>query len=136
MSQIETNFNDLGINAIQGVELLGSLGLTTDDLEFPQVFSKLQSVVKYLSNFPEDTQRFLINKATRGKMVDKLGHMFEYTQILKEKERYEREMESAIQELSALGVNNDFGKVSELEVKKGVIGQRLDMLKEELNSFN
>lgn len=132
---IESAFNDLGVNAIKATEMLESLGISVHELNIPSVFIKLQSVVDYLKNFPEDTQRFLINKATRGKTIDKLSHMFEYTMILKEKEFNEKELEKTSKEISAVGFN-DVPKMNELSEKKNQINTKLTSLHEELEVFN
>ena len=129
---VETVFNDLGVNAIKASEMLDMFGLSVEELNIPQVFTKLQSVIGYLSQFPEDTQRFLINKATRGKMIDKLGHMFEYSMILKEKEANEKLLEQKTKEISALGMLDS----SFLQEEKKGIEVKLNLLHEELEVFN
>lgn len=131
---VETIFNDLGINAIKASEMLEMFGLTVDDIGIPQNFTKLQSVIKYLSQYPDDTQRFLINKATRGKAVDKLSHMFEYTLILKDKSTHEKMLEDTNKELSV--VSDDPVKSVELQAKKAIISEKLNGFNDELATFN
>lgn len=81
----ESAFNELGVDAVTGSLLMEVLGVTTAELQIPRRFEQLKAVINYLKDFPEDTQRYLINKATRGKMVDKLEHMAEYTNLLKQR---------------------------------------------------
>ena len=85
----EAIFDGMGVDAITGVKLMDWLGVTAEELQVPQRFHRLQDIVQFLKQFPEDTQRFLISKSTRGKLVDKLDHFFEYTSLLKEKQAKE-----------------------------------------------
>lgn len=130
----ETIFNDLGTNAVKASEIMDILGITIDDIGIPQTFTKLQSVIKYLSQYPDDTQRFLINKATRGKPIDKLSHMFEYTLILKDKEQYDKLLEQKNKELSVIG--NDSIKSEKLFNEKNTIIEKIKELGDELETFN
>lgn len=107
MVNIQETFNDLGTNAIVATNLMNLLGLYPDDLSDPQRFARFQVVIDYLKQFPEDTQRFLITKATRGKLVDKLDHVFEYTNLLKEKYAQEQTLEDMKKELSVLEATHD-----------------------------
>lgn len=135
MVNAETIFNDLGINALVASEMLGMFDLTVDDLNIPETFTKLQSVINYINKFPEDTQRFLINKATRGKNVDKLDHMFRYTLILKDKEINEKLLDNTSKEISAISNGGDIKKVTELQTKKSVIETNIKLLNEEMEIF-
>lgn len=130
---ISTAFDDLGVNAIAGVSLMGHLGLNPQDLMFPQKFAKFQVVVDFLKQFPEDTQRFLINKATRGKFLDKLDHMFEYTNLLKNKESIEKDLNSLEKEVSA--IFDDEFKSAEVSTKITENKERLDKIKEEITLY-
>lgn len=103
----EAAFGDLGIDAITGTLFLEQLDMSPDEFASPERFSKLQSVINYLKQFPDDTQRFLIAKATRSKYVDRLEHMFEYTELLKRKESVEKNLVSIDKENSAIEFSED-----------------------------
>ena len=89
-----TQFNDLGVDATTGLVLLENLGVRPDELVDPRRFQQMKDVIDYLKQFPEDTQRFFINKATLGKNVDKLQHMYEYTDLLKRKGELDAEVKA------------------------------------------
>jgi hypothetical protein len=108
MANPEQLFNDLNVDVITGVELMEALNIGVDEIGFPQRFHRLQEVVGYLKQFPIDTQRYLIRKACYGKQVDKLDHMFEYTNLLKNKYEIEQNLGKIKAEKSAVG--NDMGK--------------------------
>ena len=129
--QISTAFQELGISAVLGTELLDTLGLSTDDIQIPQRFSKFQSVIHFLKQFPEDTQRFLINKATRGKTVDKLEHFYDYTNLLREKAEYEKVLDRLEKDFSVIEMSDDLLHITEVQVKLSDTKQKLGILKEE-----
>lgn len=105
--EIQSAFNDLGVNAIVATNLMDLLGLYPDDFHDPVRFSRFQSVVNYLKQFPDDTQRFLITKSTRGKPIDKLDHVFEYTNLLKQKFAQEETLDRLKEEISAMEAMGD-----------------------------
>jgi hypothetical protein len=107
MISTESALNDLGIDAVTGVELMDWLGISTFDLSDPQRFSKLSSVIEYLKDFPTDTQRYLVKRAVNNKNVDKLQHVWEYTGLLKNKRAVEEALEKIKVEGSALGSDSD-----------------------------
>lgn len=132
MVNILEAFTDLGTNAIVATSLMNLLGLYPDDLADPQRFSRFQEVVKYLKQYPEDTQRFLITKATRGKLVDKLDHVFEYTNLLKQKFAQEQTLETMKEELSMLEATHDprFFTINEQkEEMENQIGRTLEEIR-------
>ena len=107
MKNIESAFNELGIDAVVGTELMDWLGVSAIDLGDPQRFSKFQSVIGYFKQFPVDTQRFIIRKAVNGKNVDKLQHIWEYSELLKNKKAVEESLEKIKVEASAVGTSGD-----------------------------
>lgn len=125
-------FQDLGIDAIIGTQLLDMLELSTDELVIPQRFNRFKSVIDFLKQFPEDTQRFLINKTVRSKAVDRLNHFFEYSELLKQKGEYEKMIDSINTERSVV---NDKTKEIELSGRLTEISSRLQNLKEEINIY-
>lgn len=107
MINVETAFNELGVDAITGVELMDWLGVSSFDFSDSSRFSKFHTVIDYLKGFPTDTRRFLVRRATNNKNVDKLQHMWEYTELLKNKRSIEESLEKIRIESSALGSDSD-----------------------------
>lgn len=107
MINTESAFNSLGIDAITGVELMEWLGLSPIDFTDSGRFNRFKTVIDYFKQFPVDTQRFMIRRVTNGKNVDKLQHVWEYTELLKNKKAVEEAIEKIKTERSALGAGND-----------------------------
>jgi hypothetical protein len=126
----ESIFEELGVSAITGVNLLDWLSISPEELSIPQRFSKLQGIIGFLKSFPEDTQRFLVNKATRGKQVDKLDHMFEYTNLLTKKSEHEQELKMIEQEKSVVAF--DQVRMDELQLRESEVKKNLDQTLEEV----
>ena len=107
MISMESAMNELGVDAITGVELMEWLGVTQVDLSDPSRFSRLHDVINYFKQFQPDTQRYLILRATSGKMVDKLNHVWEYSQLLSRRKSHEDMLTNIEKERSILGENPD-----------------------------
>jgi len=103
----ESAFNELGVDAVTATELMDWLGLSTLDIGDPKRFHLFNDVIGYFKQFPVDTQRYLIKRATRDKNVDKLQHVWEYSQLLQKRTSAEQEMEKVRVEQSALGTDAD-----------------------------
>jgi hypothetical protein len=104
---MESKFSDLDIDAMAGSEMMNLLGLTAIDLGDPQRFSKLQEVISFLKQFPEDTRKYLITKVVRGTDPDKLQKVLEYTNLLRKKTDLQLELEGAKKGLSILPADSD-----------------------------
>lgn len=129
----ERAFQDLGIDAVTGVELMDQLQISVDELQSPRRFSMLKEVINYFKNYSPDAQRFLISKATNGKMVDKLDHVFAYTKLLESKARYETELTQAEKEREAVTgdeILSQNAALKELELRK-----KVEFVKEEISIF-
>jgi hypothetical protein len=133
--QNEQLLKELGISPLLAVDLLYHLDLNIDDINIPQNFVKLQSVIDFLKGYPEDTQRFLIKKATMGKQ-DKLKCMYEYSLILKDKKRYEDISEKIQKEKSAVELSGDLSKLNELEQRETEVETRLKLIAEEIEIYH
>lgn len=129
---IESAFQDLGANALDATRIMDSLGLSTSDLHIPQRFSRLQAVIQYLKQFSEDTQRFIVNKSTRGKAVDKLNHVFEYTGLLKEKSIYDQELSKVQKELGTYSAIEDFAHLQDSKLKEAELTQKVASIQENI----
>lgn len=133
--EVASAFSDLGVDAVTGTLLMESLGLSPDELKSPERFHKLKATIEFLKDYSEDTQRFLINKATRGKLVDKLDHMFGYTNILKEKVAREKVLAEIEKEIAVREGTDDVYLLAALQGNHAKERDHLDALEEELRYF-
>lgn len=131
----EQIFQELGLNPIMAVTLMENLDLTAEHLNDPYVFNKLQTVIDFLKDYPEDTQRFLLRKATFGKQ-DKLKVFHEYTHLLKEKKYREEVAEKLKTEKSAVEATNDPFKIAEIDVKEKENLSKIQSLREEIEIYH
>lgn len=131
----ESTLAHLGINAITGVRVLDLLDISTDDIQIPQNLSKVKDIIDFLKQYPEDTQRFLINKATRGKPVEKLKHFHEYTQLLQKKAELEKELEMIGDEKDIVEATGDVAKLQEVANREVQIKMLSDTMAEEITLY-
>lgn len=109
---VSESFNRLGINAIKGSEMMSMLNISPEELSIPQRFQQFKEVFDYLQDF--ENYRYVINKITRGKDVDRLEHTHSYITLAKEREflsRQKEAMEEQITKSEALGAT-DFELIS------------------------
>jgi len=135
----EQIFKDLGIEPIRAVEYMGYLDLSTDELAIPQRYAKFEAVLHYLKAFPEDTQKFLIKKATYNKTADKLNCMFEYTHLLIDKKHYENERTKIKEQKSAITASagmTDLKELFEIGRKEYEIESKLQLNREEIELYH
>lgn len=132
----EQIFNDLGIDPIRAVEFMGYLDLSVDDMGVPQRYSKFEAVLHYLKSFPDDTQRFLIKKATYNKTADKLNCMFEYVHLLKEKAFYESEGAKLEEQRTAIESSGDLEKQWEHAKMEAINNQKIQSLQSEIEIYH
>lgn len=97
---MEDKFNDLGVDAIVGSDLMYRTGITADDLRNPQSFEKMRDIIAYLKEVPPEQRSYLFNKVLAGKNVDKLEHMWNYIELSKRREAKEAELNLLEEELS------------------------------------
>lgn len=138
MLSTESIFNELGLDAITATQLMDWLSLSTADIQDPKRFHELRATADYLKQFPLDTQRFLIQRATNGKMVDKLKQMFEYTQLLKNRDAIKSNLEKIQSEKQALSPWN--GEIDPILLASNAhqelaLSQHLGSIKEELSIY-
>lgn len=126
---------DLGSNPITTVKILDWLGLDIAELSIPSRFAKLEYVLDFLSQFPEDTQRFLITKSTRGKAVDKLDHVFEYSHLVTSKMNLENELEMASKEFDQVSIIGDSERINQLNNQKLQVTEALSRLNREIEIY-
>jgi len=119
MIDARETFNDLGAQAEVGLNLLEQLNVNIEELAIPRRFQQLKTLVEMFRNVPADYQRFVINKATRGKNVDKLQHMYEYMHLLKSKGELETREKMLEQE-------RESSKDSDEVIKQDIANRSLD----------
>jgi len=120
-------YNDISADSIAITDIMMALGLSADELQFGDRFMKFKDVIEYLKDQPNYS--YIIRKLTTGKQVDALQHLWEWTQLSKARERYEKELSD---KKSAL---DNFGEVDE----ESMSGEELDSYlnaKREYEMFN
>jgi len=132
---LEEAFGDVGVNAIVGVKFMDLLGIYNGDLQIASRMARFEDVVSYLKRFPEDTQRFLVTKATRGKMVDKLNHVWEYVNLLRQKELMDRQLDDVKSQISGLEGMGDLNKLQETIQLETELTDKAEVLQEEINIY-
>ena len=132
---IESSLNQLGINAITGVRILELLDISTDELQFPQRFAKVRDIIDFLKPLSEDTQRFFINKATRGKQIDKLQHFHEYIHLLKNKSSLTKQLDKVSNEKGLVEASGDIVKLQEILGREFDLQKEVNTLDSEINLY-
>lgn len=135
MNNTESLFNELGISPLLATKIMYDFDLLPEHLSDPIVFSKLQSIVDFLKQYPEDTQRFLIKKATLNKQ-DKLKVMHEYTKLLSDRLLHEKIAKELEKEKSVIGFTNDMNKIKEIFDKETQNNNKLQFLREEIELYH
>lgn len=97
---MEEKFNDLGVDAIVGSDLMYRVGITEQDLRIPGNFEKLKDVISYLKELPPEERSLMMTKLLTGKNVDKLDHMWGYISLSKKYNEQKKALDLLNQELS------------------------------------
>lgn len=118
-------FDDAGVDAIKGSEIMGLLDLTPEDFGIPKRFSQFRDVVDFMKGFSD--YRYVLNKITRGKQVDKLDHAWSYTALAKEKNNKLAQLSDLESKMSEI---NRFGDESTKEKLNGISDMYLQMKKD------
>lgn len=127
---IETKFNDLGVDAVLGFRLMSMLGLNASDFVDESRFLRFKDVITFFKNNP-DTE-YIINKITTGKSVDRLDHVWGYTELSNQKSNLRQELSNLIMRNDALSsINDDYGNSSKNAIQsmiteKGVQIKKID----------
>jgi len=133
MTQI---FDDAGTDAITGSEIMGILGLSTDDFGLAQNYAKFKDIVGFMKGFSD--YRYVLNKITRGKMVDKLDHAWNYVAIAKEKEQKKakmNELEKKISEVSTFGDDGSTNLLKELSLMHVDMKRDMALIEQEMSLY-
>ena len=97
---MEEKFNDMGIDAMTGTEIMSLTGLSAFDVKNPAIFEKLKDSISYIKTLPPDQRSFFINKVVAGKNVNKLDHLWGYVELNKKRDVKMKEMEQLKEEIS------------------------------------
>jgi len=128
-------FNDLGISPISAISIMESLDLSTEDLSFPQNFVKLKHVIDFLKDYSEDTQRFLIRKATLNKQ-NKLKCMDEYCDLLSKIKDNDSILGKIKDELEVVLISNDEDKIKEVKLREEAAYKQSRFLRDEIAIYH
>ena len=85
---MEDKFNDLGVDAIVGSDLMYRVGLTEQDLVLPG------------KELPPEQRSHMMSKVLTGKNVNKLEHLWGYVELTKKSLSKKKELDLLNEELS------------------------------------
>lgn len=132
---IETQFNDLGVDAITGTKLMDILALNVSDFHDPARFMRFKDIIGYFKDVPDSA--FVLRKITVGKFVDKLDHVWGYTELARQKAAIKAEAETINKQI---GINSKFEDgnplaVNELVRKSNDIANRANEVDEQMQAY-
>ena len=102
---IERQFEDLGVDAITGIQLMRSLGLNGDDFYDDVRFMRFKDIIDYFKDVPD--RDYLLNMITIGKNVDRVDHVWGYTQLMKQKNQLQKSIDSEQKKYDILSTTED-----------------------------
>lgn len=135
MNNTEAQFEQLGLDAMTGVHIMNLLHLTMSDLADPMRFSRLESIVEFLKQYPEDHQRFLVSKVSTGKPVDRLLHVWEYTQLLRKRGDARDRLNSIQKRKKELEATPDPVQMEKVKTDEAGIREQIKVLKSEIGIY-
>lgn len=97
---MEDKFNDMGVDAILGSEIMSKVGITTSDLVIPQNFEKVKDIMRFMKTVPPQDRSYFLSKVTTGKVLDKLNHVWGYIELTKKKMDTEKSLSKLKEEIS------------------------------------
>lgn len=79
-------FSDLGVDPVEGAEIIDHMGITQGELSDPQMFGKVKDIIQYFQG--KEDKRFVLNKILAGKGIgDKITHVLGYVTLRKERDQ-------------------------------------------------
>lgn len=142
MRNMEENFNDWGIDALTGTEIMRLTGITPTDFVDPVRYQRFRDVIQHLKGIPD--KEFYITKITLGKNVDKLDHLWSYVELEKRKafkldeaKRVDDEVSTFIRFANEKNIQklDDLGGYVEASKKREVINNDIHALEEQMSYY-
>lgn len=96
---MEEKFNDLGVDAIIGSDIMYSLSISEQEIKNPATFEKLRDVIGYLKDIPVQERSYFMNEVIANKSSGKLEHLFNYIQVYKEYDAHKKQLDQLKREL-------------------------------------
>lgn len=93
--QLDSPFD--GIDALEGAEIMELVGLSVDDLKFPDKYQKFQDIASYLTGKVDKS--FIVHKISAGKNVNMLDHVWSYITLRKQHEAKSAELKKLEEEI-------------------------------------
>lgn len=97
---MEEKFNDMGIDALTGSEVMMRVGVSPSDLRSPQTFEKVKDIMQFMKTVPQGDRSYFLNKITAGKAVNKLDHVWGYVELSKKRSEAEKTLNQLKEEIS------------------------------------
>lgn len=88
------------MDAMTGTEIMGLAGINSSDLVDPVRFQRFKDILDYIKTVPKEHRSYTISKAIAGKNVDKLDHLWGYTELSKRKSSKLKELKQLDEEIS------------------------------------
>lgn len=132
---IEQAFNDLGVDAVVGTKLMDILGLTSSDFVDPARFMRFKDIIGYFKDVPDSG--YILNKITTGKLVDKLDHVWGYTDLARQKQSLKQEataLNKQSETISRFDEENPFA-MGELIKKSNELADRSREIDEQMYAY-
>lgn len=140
MSILE-KIQDTGGSALFASDMMSLLDLSIDEIQDPVRFERFKSVINSFKDNPH--YDYIVKKITMNKRVDKLNHVFEYANLLKSKERLDKECSLAEEETNLVvrfasekGADPmEMAEYKRLAEKRSAVFSEKDKLEKELSLY-
>lgn len=91
-------FEDLGVDALVGTEIMHLTGVTPDELQNAAIFQRVKDIMDYVKRLPNRSG--FINRVLVGKNVDnKLEHLWGYVELQKRRDSKINELKQLEEEI-------------------------------------
>lgn len=91
-------FEDLGVDAITGTEIMSYAGVSPDEIQDPVRFERLRDIIDYVKKLPD--RRYFVSKVTAGRDGERLDHLWGYVELHKQRESKLSEIKKLEEEIS------------------------------------
>ena len=97
---MEDKLNEIGVDALLGVEVMSKVGIHPSHLKDGYTFNKVKDIMQYMSTVPPQDRSYFLNKITAGKNVDKLDHVWGYIELNKKRAELEKGISKLKEEIA------------------------------------